>query len=300
MRILIGPSLRRPLPNPGQKAAFLKSMQTSARPADVLFFRCGPCGTELSVPLALQGIEGPCPCCGQHIKAPSYQPRPVPQVVHLPPLDRRHETAGVPVESAPALDWGDFSARPDLAMNSSLPEANPPATEDSEQRSVSPRLLPRQLTSHAAQGFQARLAIPLVEEPPVDSPPASGQEVIHRKSAGKKVDRVLSGFFDSSFFRIFRVALLVTTGGLCAGLVLYLKDRNWVLDLPWRPSRVETVVEVPLAGPAAAPRPADPVNPFLGEDPSELNGISYPQVLAPLPDVTAVPVGASPIAGGKK
>ena len=275
-------------------------MQSSARPADVLFFRCGPCGTELSVPLALQGIEGPCPCCGQHIKAPSFRPPAVPRMVHLPPLDLRHETAAIPGQPAAALDWDRHAASPDLHVNQALPDPNPPLLADSGERSPSPRLLPRQLASHGAQSFQAKLTITPAEEAPGESGQARNVEEVPRKSAGKKADGLRALFFDSPLFRIFRVALLVTTGGLCAGLVLYLKDRNWVLDLPWRPAPAETVVEVPLPGPAVTSRPAELERPYLEEDPSELNGIFDPAALIPPPDATAIPVGASPIAGSAK
>jgi hypothetical protein len=139
---------------------------------------------------------------------------------------------------------------------------------------------------------------------PAEVPDAPEQvrnaEAVSRQSGGKKGTGRRATFFDAPFFRIFRVAMLVTTGGLCAGLVLYLKDRNWVLDLPWRPSPVETVVEVPLTGPAVTSRPAELEKPFSEEDPSDLNGIFDPSTLAPLPEATAIPVGASPIAGGKK
>ena len=275
-------------------------MQSSARPADVLFFRCGPCGTELSVPLALQGIEGPCPCCGQHIKAPAYIPPAAPRMVHLPPLDLRHETAAIPVKSSPSLTWENHPVGPDLSVNLKLPDPVPSPPEDSGELSPSPRLLPRQLASHGAQSFQAKLAIVSPEEGPDGAGQERNAEAIRRKSATKKGTGRHVAFFDSPLFRIFRVALLVTTGGLFAGLVLYLKDRNWVLDLPWRPAPVETVVEVPLTGPAVTSRPAELEKPFLGEDPSELNGIFDPSTLAPLPEATAIPVGASPIAGSKK
>ena len=222
-------------------------------------------------------------------------------MVHLPPLDLRHETAAVPVTSTPSLTWENHPAGPDLSVNQTLPDPlSSPPEESGERSSSSPRLLPRQLASHGAQSFQAKLAIVSPEEEANDPGQVRNAGAILRKSATKTGTGWRAAFFDSPLFRIFRVALLVTTGGLCAGLVLYLKDRNWVLDLPWRPSPVETVVEVPLTGPAVTALPLELEKPFLGEDPSELNGVFDPAMLAPLPEATAIPVGASPIAGSKK
>lgn len=45
-------------------------------PDDVLQFTCQACQTNLTVPLQLAGIEGPCPKCGAVIKAPEAAPAP--------------------------------------------------------------------------------------------------------------------------------------------------------------------------------------------------------------------------------
>ncbi len=279
---------------------FPNPMQSSARLADVLFFRCGPCGAELSVPLALQGVEGPCPCCGQLTKAPAYNAPAAPRMVHLPPLDLRHEMAEIEIMSTSSLAWGkNHPAGRDLSVNQKLPDPIPSPPKDSGERDPSLRFLQRQLVRSGAQSLEFKSGIVSPEKFPDVAWQKRDTEENLRKSAKKNGTGRRRMFFDLPLFRIFRAALFVTTGGLFAGLVLYLKDRNWVLDLPWRPAPVETLVEVPLTGPAGTSRPPELEKPFLGEDPSELNGTFDHSPLASLPEATAIPIGASPIAAGK-
>jgi hypothetical protein len=275
-------------------------MQISARLADVLFFRCGPCGAELSVPFALQGIDGPCPRCGQLIKAPAFNAPAVPQMVEPPPLDLSQDKADIPVMSTHSLAWGkNHPTGRDLSVNQKLPDPIPSPPKDFGERGSSSRFLPRHWVRRPAQSFQAKL----VSVSPEEVPDVAGQmrdALTNRwKSAPKNGTGGRRAFFDSPLFLIRRVALWVTIGGLFAGLGLYLKYRNLVLDFLWRPAPMETVVEVPLTGPSGTPRPPELEKPFLGEDPSELNGIFDHAALAPLPEVTAIAVGAAPIAGSK-
>ena len=278
---------------------FPNPMQSSARLADVLFFRCGPCGAELSVPLALQGIEGPCPCCGQLTKAPAYNAPAAPRMVQLPPLER-HEKADPPEMATSSLAWGkNHPAGRDLSVNQKLPDPILSPPKDSGERDPSLRFLQRQLVRSGAQSLEFKSGIVSPEKFPYVAGQLRNAVTNFQKSAKKNRTGRLRMFFDLPLFRIFRAALLVTTGGLFAGLVLYLKDRNWVLDLPWRPAPVETLVEVPLTGPAGTSRPPELEKPFFGEDPSELNGTFDHSPMASLPEATAIPIGASPIAAGK-
>lgn len=169
----------------------------------------------------------------------------------------------------------------------------------------------RRQRSREAAGFQAKLAIPSLDEPLDDSWQEKHRIQRERMSNARKLDRVTDQMLNSRGFQVARVSLLVATGGLCAGLALFMKDRNWVLDLPWRPNRPATVVETPrkmtpVKSPATAAEAAkskapavDEPNPFLVEDSSDLEGQST-RMLAPLPTPVSVPVGATPIAAGKK
>jgi hypothetical protein len=220
-------------------------------------------------------------------------------MVQLPPLER-HEKADPPEMATSSLAWGkNHPAGRDLSVNQKLPDPILSPPKDSGERDPSLRFLQRQLVRSGAQSLEFKSGIVSPEKFPYVAGQLRNAVTNFQKSAKKNRTGRLRMFFDLPFFRIFRAALLVTTGGLFAGLVLYLKDRNWVLDLPWRPAPVETLVEVPLTGPAGTSRPPELEKPFLGEDPSELNGTFDHSPLASLPEATAIPIGASPIAAGK-
>lgn len=262
-------------------------MQTTVRPADVLLFQCTHCRTELSVPLALQGVVGPCPCCAQPIQAPMAVTS-----LFLPPLDGAHEANTLPV---PAPHWMQQFPTPPLA--SPAPEWSPPPSPRSE---LEDRLLPRQLTDHESLGFRAKLSIPASDEPLDGSWRERHLDERRRTQSLKKLDRAADQFLDSRFWKVARTGILVATGGLCAGLAIYLQDRNWVLDLPWRPGPAESVVNVPAAPPPARTRAMEPADPFIVEDPSELEAISRRPALLPVPEALSLPVSASPISSAKK
>lgn len=280
-------------------------MQAIERSDDVLYFLCGGCGSELSVPVALHGIDGPCPCCGQTLRAPELALPPLPAaMVSLPPVDRRHETwqntelipepEWISPETASAESW--MPALGEASTSYVLPEAgkdrlwclnDDPLAQDlgpSEDGELKAKLSPTSLPG------------------PRDDSKDSSRALCDREVRGKKVAR----FTAIPGVRMLRVALLVITGGLCAALVLFLQDRHWVLDLPWQPDRGGSLTDIPaLALPVlparqVAPAHADAPNPFLPGDPSELEQITFPDVAAPV----AVPGGAfgesPPIASGKK
>ena len=261
-------------------------MQTSARPADVLLFQCGHCHSELSVPLALQGVIGPCPCCTQQIRAPLTMAQPL----FLPPLDGAHEALTMPV---PPPDWMDY--QPSVPERTAAADPNMPRST----RGDNDGLLPRQLAEHETLGFHAKLSIPQSGEPLDDSWRERHMEERRRTSSQKKLDRATDQFLDSRAWRVARMALMVTTGGLCAGLAIYLQDRNWVLELPWRPGPMETTVEVPVSKSPVRSRAMDPADPFLAEDPSDFETVGRRPAPMPLPDPISIQVRATPIAGKK-
>jgi hypothetical protein len=251
-------------------------MLTSARTADVLFFHCDQCATELSVPVALQGIEGPCPCCGVRVQAPELS-QPVSglsMAIPLPPMDRRQ----APPEFSAPVPQGWRDEEMDEMME---------APEGRSSQLRRDEMMPRRLSGQDTRAFQAKNIIPTLSELGVNAANPSG---IDRFSKSPRV-------VDASFFRVARAAMIVITGGMCAGLGLYLKDRKWSLDLPWRPDRMEEVAVQPKAKPVAAPvAKVDPANPFVEEDPSELENVTRSPALTPLPEPVSVTVGASAVA----
>lgn len=161
-------------------------------------------------------------------------------------------------------------------------------------------LLPRQLTDHGTLGFRAKLSIPHSEEPLDETWRERHLDDRRRMQSLKQLDRAADQFFDSKAYRILRTGLLVATGGLCAGLAIYLQDRNWVLDLPWRPGPAESFVITPAAVPAARTRALEAADPFILEDPSELEAVSIRPAFLPVPEAQSLPVGGAPIAAARK
>ncbi len=276
-------------------------MQTSERSGDVLYFWCQGCGSELSVPVALHGIDGPCPCCGQTLRAPELVLPPLPPAaVSLPPLDRRHET-WQSSEPVPEPDWKPLET---TGFGGELP--SPLETESSyvlpagaAKNSLrfpndDPFAKGRGISGH--EGFHAKL----VMAHPSGAPATSREE--DEASSGHRPAGRVPGF---PAFRLVRVALLVITGGLGAALVLFLKDRQWVLDLPWQPHLEESMAGSPPTPPSpASPVPEPPEtrtlpNPFLAADPFELEQTIPPLVAAPLPAPAALSGAPQPIASGK-
>jgi hypothetical protein len=268
-------------------------MHTTSPTADMLFFNCGVCHTELSVPLALQGVEGPCPCCGERIQAPlpvAAAPTPVSEPFFLPPLDRFHEPPEADTDSVPVPGRMEERA-------SSMAHSAP--TGSLASQSVPSGLNPVN-SKPETSGFQAKLTIPQSDEPLDDSWRERHLEERRRQSRQKSLDRAAGRFLDSKGFQIARVVMLVATGGMCAGLVLYLKDRKWVLDLPWKPGRMETIVTTPHVTPTRPAKPVETVDPFIMEDPSEFEVLDHSTSMAPVPEPVSVPVSASPVMDEKK
>lgn len=282
-------------------------MQSSVLPADVLYFHCENCGSELSVPISLHGVEGPCPTCGDRIKAPElYIPDSQDAAeagLALPPADGRHEPPPLNTKGVPAPPWLNRQASAPLPVPAPPPDkgALPIATlrpvfKDGD-------LLPKHIPVNGNRDFQAKLTIPGFESEADDSWIDRHRAHHQRHLTRKKLDRAANALLESSFFRVARVAMLVITGGLCAGLVLYLKDRQWMLNMPWNEVVEESVAEPPagfIGEKTPEPAAAAAENPFLVEDSSELERPASAPALTPVPDAVSVPVGAAPMETGKK
>ncbi len=162
-------------------------------------------------------------------------------------------------------------------------------------RSAAPSHLKPLNSKLEVAGFQAKLTIPQSGEPLDDSWKERHLEEHRRQSRQNSLDRAAGRFLDSKGFQVARVTMLVATGGMCAGLVLYLKDRKWVLDLPWKPGRMETIVTSPHVTPTRPAKPMETVDPFITEDPSEFEVLDHPVRMVPVPGPASVPVSASPV-----
>lgn len=217
-------------------------MQLSARPADVLFFHCGFCRTELSVPVALQGIDGPCPGCGQNISAPLCPVPVLPQRVYLPPLDRTHESpqesteaVALPAETGPVSLPGRHRQVGLIPQSSARTVLMPDEGEDDAAPALPPRWGP------AAMALPVRPLPPPAMTVPGEKP-AGRQMPLTSMAPGRVQQAGLAGPACRSRSRFFRVLLLVMLGGLAAGVVLHMKNRGRGMDWPWK--------EEPARGPA--------------------------------------------------
>lgn len=137
----------------------------SARP---LQFACGHCGTMLSVPAALAGIQGPCPCCRGLIVAPGRQVagRSVPTQPSSPAeadLKRR----GMPPARRVEAEWDDVPAPPPAAS----PKLVPPKPR--VLRPAPPPDLEPPVVAEAPPVKRSALRRRVVAEPPAAPPPTA-------------------------------------------------------------------------------------------------------------------------------
>lgn len=295
-----------PFRHPDSFEHSLTVMQTIARPNDVLLFHCGYCNTELSVPLSMQGVEGPCPTCQQIIKAPEGNIPMLKPGLFFPPA-RREETPppSHPQPGPPPQSWQQITTKPAPVH----PEGGSNSLSAEFYQDGTPiDIVPRCAARLDIPGIRPRMEIP--------HPIAGLIEPRRReKPISKKLDKAAANFLESSFFRTARVAVLVILGGACAGIFLYMKDRQWVIDLPWRPAtpggtvknRQAAAVSTPTPAPAHplpdlsdaplsdAPLSGEEENPLLVEDGPGADGVSPPVILTPMPVPGSVPSGATRI-----
>lgn len=97
------------------------------------------------------------------------------------------------------------------------------------------------------------------------------------------------------------MALLVSTGGLCAGLVIFLKDRQGVAGLPWQPAPGSWMVELPARDVPLRSKAMAPGDSFPWEDPSGLEPFAHRPALLPMaqPEARTVPLAVAPVISGK-
>ena len=249
-------------------------------PAEVMLFHCSHCHAELSVPRGLQGVSGPCPCCSQQIQAPQTSPVPL----RLPPPDGSPDSSTAP---APL---------PDLGRNLRDLRDMPAEWYNEGEHSHSPR----QRDEPEIIGFRAKLAIPRISDG--EDTQWTEHYVDDKRRASSQPRSEPGGNFrsNSKVWNVARTGLTIATGGLFAGLTIFLQDRQWVLDLPWRPVRPDSLVEIPAPPDHLLTRTPHPADPFLSEDPSDLEKLEEGHFPSPPLEARSMPAGASPIASGRK
>jgi hypothetical protein len=210
-----------------------------------------------------------------------------PSSLFLPPLDGRHETAPVPLPKQLGLGHANFNL-PEYVRT--LPPAAPTRSEDG--------LLPRRLADHESIGFRAKLTIPpLAQE--AEGPPWMSPDGAVRNEAASWTSRPRGNqaYFNSKALKVTRMALLVSTGGLCAGLVIFLRDRQWAAGLPWQPAPASSMVELPARGVPLRSKAMDPADLFILEDPSEIESFAHRPALPPMAqsETRTVPMAGGPV-----
>lgn len=206
---------------------------------DVLMFHCGHCSAELSVPVELAGVEGPCPCCGVHLKAPAFllPASPPPPALSsdfgedwaIPPRDEYH--------ALPAKGLG-YDSPPPREEEQELPES-----WDQDHGTLRAEAVrPRGMEMKSNPNFSARLAIAGEEAGDTSQRPVRRRDKARNmRRRLRKMDRSASRVMESDFYRIARLVLLLLLGGTAAGLFLYMKNNDWTL----RKAPVKTEVTAP-------------------------------------------------------
>ncbi len=125
---------------------------------NVLHFHCGACEAELTVPVDLAGVTGPCPSCYQLIQAPYPQQWLPPQPAQPPSYNPTTELAALPLmRSTPVGSPPAYATYPPLASHHSIWDQPPLAHEAPVPLGFSPDLITG--------------AIPTAEPPPAAVPP---------------------------------------------------------------------------------------------------------------------------------
>ena len=178
--------------------------------SNTLRFFCPACRAELAVPVAMAGIEGPCPSCYQTIRAPLTTP--------------------VPVSTA----WNSL---PEPQAEASWPMTAPmfPPVREEPLRPLAPALYSRpEMQASVPPGpqersFKAKRAIPPAEEP-LDDTWKDRRRDQHRSSRRvRRAERVAHSFLESRSFRVVRVGLILASGAMLAFLFNYLENHQWRL-----------------------------------------------------------------------
>lgn len=199
------------------------------------------------MPVALQGIEGPCPGCGQNISAPLCPVPVLPQRVYLPPLDRTHdspqestEAVALPAETGPVPLQARHRQAGLLPPSSARTVLMPGEAEDEGAPALPPRWGPAAMSVPVRPLPTPPMTVP--GENPLGKPkPLASTTPATVQQAG------FAGPSSRHRNRIFRVVLLIMLGGMAAGVALYMKNREWGKDLPWKAEPARGPEEVPGA-----------------------------------------------------
>lgn len=169
---------------------------------DTLRFQCTSCRAELTVPIRLAGVEGPCPSCLATIQAP------IPEAMYDDDL-----------LELPDVPWMTPGSTPQKAFVS---RAIPVAAPSLASGPVFPPLTDE-------KNFKARLAIPLPEDPLDDSWKARHRDLRRKTRRTRKAEQAAHSFLESRAFRIARVALILLSAGMLVWLFTYMQTHQWHL-----------------------------------------------------------------------
>lgn len=230
--------------------------------SDTLRFHCTACRAELTVPMRLAGVEGPCPSCSQTIQAP------IPEAVY----DELLELPDVPWMTPPGSRLQkDFASRqfppraPSLANGSVFP---PPVEE---------------------KNFKARLTIRLAEDPLDDSWKERHRDLRRKSRRVRKAEQAAHSFLESRAFRIARVALIILSAGMLVWLFTYMQSHQWRF-----PGMLPDVADQSPGATSGASRPlGSDANIFTSDDDAEIPPVANIIPGRPLSGATA----ANPLAG---
>ena len=231
--------------------------------SETIRFHCTACRAELTVPMRLAGVEGPCPSCSHTIQAP------IPKAVS----DALLELPDVPWMTPPASGLPqDIASRPfppparPLGADSFFP---PPPVDE--------------------KNFKARLTIPLAKDPLDDSWKDRHRDLRRKTRRTLKAGQAAQIFLESRAFRIARVALIILSAGMLVWLFAYMQSHQWRF-----PGMLPDLADQSPGATSGASRPlGSDANIFTADDDAEIPPVANFTPAPPLPAGTSV----NPLAG---
>jgi hypothetical protein len=178
---------------------------------EILRFFCPSCRAELTVPVTLAGIEGPCPSCFEPIRAP------VAEAIYLAGTETDDMELELP--PLPPSPRPPFPGFPNARLRAGCPPAEPRRSEFPDPAFGEP----------TAKNFKARLAIPAQDEPLDESWRGRVRDQRRSDHRARRVEKAAQGFLDSRGFKVARGVLILLSGAMLAWLFHYLRTHQWQL-----------------------------------------------------------------------
>jgi len=244
-------------------------MSAPNEPAATLRFSCPACRAELAVPVALAGIEGPCPSCCHTIRAPLTQPVPPPVPVLTPLTPAAWQGSSDPILPGPLWPPAPGDASRQENCLASVPEAilSPPRPIQIPEPDRAQQVMQGGFTGSAQErNFRPRRAIPPPDEPPDDSWKDRHLKQQRSTRRVRRAEQAAHNLLHSRGFRVARVALILLSGAMLAFLLHYLKSHQWRF-----PGMSPAIADEPPRPPQGKVRPAgSDVNELMSDDDTEI------------------------------